>query len=88
VGRLCTREKYLRIKGNAHELPCDISALLLGEFKSVGLRKEEDRGEGEFRAPDKITSLIIVAISLSISKFFIIAALSINILFIFNSRIF
>jgi hypothetical protein len=62
VGRLCTRRKYLRIKKNAYELLWGILTLLLKEFKSLrkGLVdpsfptrvvKEENRGEGKFRAP-------------------------------------
>jgi hypothetical protein len=88
VGRLCTRGKYLGTKGDTHELSYGILTLLSGESRSAGLRKEEDRGEGEFRASDEITSLVIVATSLFISKPFTIAALSVNILSIFNSRMF
>ena len=62
MGRLCIREEYLRIKKNAHELPWDISAFLLEEFKNpkkglidlfplIKIVKEEDRGERKFRAP-------------------------------------
>jgi hypothetical protein len=69
VGRLYTRGKYLGIKGNAHELPCDILTLLLREFRSAGLKKEEDRGERELKAFDEITPLVISAANLSISKF-------------------
>jgi hypothetical protein len=61
VGKLCTREKYLRTERNAHELLWDISVFLLGEFKSLKkglvnlsflteIIKEEDRGEKKFRA--------------------------------------
>jgi hypothetical protein len=62
VGRLCTREKYLRIKEDAHELLWGISAFLLGKSKSlrkglvdlspVKIVKEEGRGEREFRVPE------------------------------------
>jgi hypothetical protein len=69
VGRLYTRGKYLEIKGNAHELPCDILTLLLKEFRSAGLKKEENRDEGELKAFNKITPLVISAANLSISKF-------------------
>ena len=55
MGRLRTREKYLRIKEDAHELLYDILTLLLEKFKSAGLMKEKDRGEKEFKAFDKIT---------------------------------
>jgi hypothetical protein len=62
--RLCTREKYLKIKEDAYELSCDTSALLLKKSKSLrkrlvdlsfstGAIKETDRGEKEFRAPGK-----------------------------------
>jgi hypothetical protein len=54
VGRICIRGKYLRIKGDAHELLCNILTLLLGEFRSAGLKKEENRGEEKFRAFNKI----------------------------------
>jgi hypothetical protein len=53
VRRLRTRGKYLRIKKDTHELPCDTLTLLPEEPKSAGSIKEENRGEGEFRAPDK-----------------------------------
>jgi hypothetical protein len=35
MGRLCTREKYLKIKKNAHELLWGILIFLPGEFKSL-----------------------------------------------------
>jgi hypothetical protein len=69
VGRLCTRGKYLEIKENAHELPYSISTFLLGKSKSAGLKKEEDRGEGELRVLNKIISSAASAVNLSISKF-------------------
>jgi hypothetical protein len=68
MGRLCTREKYLKIKGNAHELPCDILTLLPEESKNAGLKKEKDRDERELRALNKITLSAISAANLSISK--------------------
>jgi hypothetical protein len=88
VGRLYTREKYLEIKGDAHELPYNTLTLLSREPKSAGLRKEKNRGEGEFRAFDKITPLAVVITSLSISKSSLTAVLSVNISSIFNSRMF
>jgi hypothetical protein len=35
MGRLCTREKYLKIKENAHELSCDTLAFLSEKSKSL-----------------------------------------------------
>jgi hypothetical protein len=55
VGRLCAREKYLKIEKDAHELLCNILTFLPGKLKSAELIKEENRGEKKFRAPDKIT---------------------------------
>jgi hypothetical protein len=88
VRKLYTRGKYLRIKEDAHELPYNILTLLLKKFRSAGLRKKKNRGEEEFKAPDKIIPLITVIISSSISKSFITPVLSVNISSIFNSRIF
>jgi hypothetical protein len=78
VGRLCTRGKYLGIKRDAHELPYGILTFLLEESKSAGLIKEENRGEGEFRASDKITFL----------TFFTGRDFNLTILFSLSSRIF
>jgi hypothetical protein len=56
MGRLCTRRKYLKIKRDAHELPCGILTLLLGKFRNAESIKKENRGEGEFKAFNKIIS--------------------------------
>jgi hypothetical protein len=88
VRRLYTRGKYLGIKGDAHELFYGILTFLSEESKNVRLRKKEDRDEREFRAFNKIILLIVMVISLSISKSFTTAVLSVNILSISNSRIF
>jgi hypothetical protein len=77
VRELYTREKYLRIKRNAHELFYDILTFLLGKPRSAGLKKKENRGEGEFRAPNKIILFYNI-----LDKSLII------ILFILSSRIF
>jgi hypothetical protein len=79
VGRLCTREKYLRAKGNAHELFWGISAFLPGEFKnlrkglvdpfSIGTVKEKGRGEEEFKTLDETIFFILPATNSSISSF-------------------
>jgi hypothetical protein len=64
VERLCTRGKYLGIKGNAHELFWGILTFLLGEFKSLkkelvnfsfltGAIKKTNRGEREFKISGK-----------------------------------
>jgi hypothetical protein len=58
VGRLYTRGKYLGIKKDAYELPCNISTFLPEELRNAELIKEKDRGEREFRAFNKITSPI------------------------------
>jgi hypothetical protein len=58
MGSLCTREKYLKIKRNAHELSYNTLTFLLRKPRNAGLIKKKDRGEEEFRAPNKITSLI------------------------------
>jgi hypothetical protein len=88
VRKLCTREKYLKIKENAYELPYGISALLLGKPKNAGSKKKKNRDEGEFKAPDKIIPLIIIVINSSISKPPTTAVLFVNISSISNSRIF
>jgi hypothetical protein len=88
MGRLCTREKSLKIKEDIHELPCNILTFLLKKTKSAELKKKENRGERKFRASDKIIPLIIMVINSSISKPSTIAVLSVNILSISNSRIF
>jgi hypothetical protein len=75
VERLCTRGKYLEIKENAHELPCDILAFLPEESKSlrkesvnsffiIRLIKEKDRDKKEFRAFDKIIFFTVSTIIL------------------------
>jgi hypothetical protein len=64
VGKLCARGKYLKIKGNAHELPYSTLTLLSGKSKNpkkgtvnpfflTGIIKEADRDEREFKTPDK-----------------------------------
>jgi hypothetical protein len=89
MGRLCTREEYLRIKKNAHELPWGTLAFLLGEFKSlrkglinpsllVRAIKEKDRGERKFKA-------FRIKNCLSLSKIF---TLSVIISSISNFKIF
>jgi hypothetical protein len=94
VGRLCTRGKYLEIKGDAHELFWGISAFLPEEFKSlkkksvdlfliVKLVKEEDRGEKEFRAFNKIISF-----TASITILFILSSKMLRALRLFRSLIF
>jgi hypothetical protein len=86
--KLCTRGKYLKIKKNTYELLYNTLTLLLKEPRNAGLRKEENRDEGEFRAFNKITFLIIAIANSSISKFSTIIIPSVNISSISNSRIF
>jgi hypothetical protein len=88
MGRLCTREKYLKTKEDAHELLYNTLTFLSREPRNAGLKKEENRGEGEFKAPNKIIPLITMVTNSSISKPFTTAALSVNILSTSNSRIF
>jgi hypothetical protein len=76
MGRLRTREKYLKIKKDAHELPCNILTLLLKEPKSAGLMKEKDRDKEEFKTPNEII------------PFYNILGKSLIILSIFRSRMF
>jgi hypothetical protein len=42
MGKLYTREKYLKTKENTHELPYDTSTFLLEESKNAGSIKKED----------------------------------------------
>jgi hypothetical protein len=59
VGRLCTRGKYLGIKGNTHELPYGTLTFLLGKPRSAGSIKKENRGEGEFKVFNEIIFFIL-----------------------------
>jgi hypothetical protein len=43
------------MKKNTYKLPYDTLTLLSGKPKSAGLKKKENRGEKELRAPEKIT---------------------------------
>jgi hypothetical protein len=58
MGRLCIREKYLKIEKDTHELPYGILTLLSEEPRSAELIKEKNRDEGEFKVFNKITSPI------------------------------
>jgi hypothetical protein len=58
VKRLCTREKYLKIKKDIHELPYNTLTFLPEKPKNAGLIKKGDRDEKEFRAFNKIISFI------------------------------
>jgi hypothetical protein len=75
MGRLRTREKYLKIKENAHELFYGTSTLLPEKSKSAGLIKKKNRGEKEFKAFNKILILLAISaanLSISRSKIFFI----------------
>jgi hypothetical protein len=80
MGRLRTREEYLKTERNVYELLWNTSAFLSGKSKSLkkgsvnpsfptGTVKEIDRDEEEFKAFNKTISSILLAINSSISSF-------------------